>query len=388
MAQAPPSNNGVKVLFAVTEDWYFWSHRKPLASVLRSIGCEIFVASRFQSYEVKLASAGFECIPIPFERSLRHPLRDLRTIIGLWLAVRRVRPEIVHLVSLKPILLSCLALLLHRRSRFIAAFTGMGYLFSSQDRGSRRTRRAVVAVLRKLLQRSNIWVVVQNSDDLALLRTERLGDPDRLILIPGVGVDTNEFAFAELATADAPIVVLPARLIGDKGIEEFVGAARLVNRTNPKVRFALVGAHDRDNPAAIPPAVIDAWVDEGAIEWWGHRQDMLEVYHEAQIVCLPSYREGLPKVLLEAAACGRPLIASDVPGCRDICRNGVNGTLVSPRRIEPLAAAIIQLLSSTDTQRKYGKAGRQIIENEYSVEYIGQQTFATYQKILRDIDAS
>lgn len=146
--------------------------------------------------------------------------------------------------------------------------------------------------------------------------------------------------------------------------------------------MALVGADDPDNPAAIPPLLIDAWVKEGVIEWWGHRYDMQAVYHEASIVCLPSYREGLPKVLLEAAACGRPLIASDVAGCREICREAVNGILVPPRAPEALAAAIAYLLASPETQRTYGAAGRDIVEREYSIEHIGQQTLACYQRLL------
>jgi glycosyltransferase involved in cell wall biosynthesis len=309
-------------------------------------------------------------------------LRDLRAAFGLWLIVRRLRPDVVHLVSLKPILLSSFTLAVRRRTRFVAAFTGMGYLFSSRDRRARWFQRGVVTVLRMALRRSNVSIVVQNAEDRALLETEGLGVPERTILIPGVGVDIETFAFAEVTIAEAPLVVLPARLIRDKGVEEFVAAARIVKQARPETRMVLVGAADPDNPAAIPPAVIDAWAKEGVVEWWGHRQDMPAVYREAQLVCLPSYREGLPKVLMEAAACGRPLVASDVAGCREVCRDGVNGTLVPPRSPEALAAAIVRLLESPDTQRSYGLAGREIVEREYSVEQIGQETLACYRQIL------
>ncbi|HJP36083.1 MAG TPA: glycosyltransferase family 4 protein [Gammaproteobacteria bacterium] len=370
------------ILFAVTEDWYFWSHRKPLADYLRKQGCAIAIATRFNQHETRLSKAGFQCIALPFERSLAYPLRDLRAAFGLWLIVRRLRPDVVHLVSLKPILLSSFTLAVRRRTRFVAAFTGMGYLFSSRDRRARWFQRGVVTVLRMALRRSNVSIVVQNAEDRALLETEGLGVPERTILIPGVGVDIETFAFAEVTIAEAPLVVLPARLIRDKGVEEFVAAARIVKQARPETRMVLVGAADPDNPAAIPPAVIDAWAKEGVVEWWGHRQDMPAVYREAQLVCLPSYREGLPKVLMEAAACGRPLVASDVAGCREVCRDGVNGTLVPPRSPEALAAAIVRLLESPDTQRSYGLAGREIVEREYSVEQIGQETLACYRQIL------
>ena len=370
------------VLFAVTEDWYFWSHRKPLADYLRRQGCDVSIATRFNEHEMSLGQAGFHCIALPFERSLRYPLRDLRAMFGLWSVVRRVRPNIVHLVSLKPILLSCLALTVHRRTHFVAAFTGLGYVFSSRDRRARWFQRCVVALLRIVLRRPNVWIIVQNTDDRALLEAAGLGDPERTVLIAGAGVDVEAFAFAAVTTTDPPLVILPARLIWDKGIEEFVAAARIVKQASPATRMALVGADDPDNPAAIPPLLIDAWVKEGVIEWWGHRYDMQTVYHEASIVCLPSYREGLPKVLLEAAACGRPLIASDVAGCREICREAVNGILVPPRAPEALAAAIEYLLASPETQRTYGTAGRDIVEREYSIEHIGQQTLACYQRLL------
>lgn len=370
------------VLFAVTEDWYFWSHRKPLAEFLQRQGCVVTVATRFNRFGQRLREIGFGCIAVPFERSLRHPARDLRAVFSLWRAIRRTQPDIVHLVSLKPILLSALALVCERRTRFVAAFTGMGYLFSSSDRRAHWYRRGVVAILRLLLRRSACWIIVQNEDDRALLQAERLGNPARTILIRGVGVDIETFSYREAVADGPPVVVLPARLIRDKGIEEFVTAARELKQRAVSVRCVLAGADDPDNPATIPRATIDAWVAEGLVEWWGHRDDMPAVYHAADIVCLPSYREGLPKVLIEAAACGRPLIATDVAGCREVCRDGVNGTLVPPRSVAALTAAIAELVAAPELRRRYGRAGRELIEAEFSLEQIGRETLAAYARIL------
>ena len=370
------------VLFAVTEDWYFWSHRKPLAAFLQRHGWVVTVATRFNRFETRLRELGFNCIALPFERSLRYPVRDLRAIVSLWRAIRRTQPDVVHLVSLKPILLSALALVCERRTRFVAAFTGMGYLFSSRDRRAHWYRRGVVALLRLLLRRRTCWIIVQNEDDRALLHSERLGDPARTILIRGVGVDIATFSYREAVADGAPVVVLPARLIRDKGIEEFVAAARELKRRSVAVRCVLAGADDPDNPAAIARATIDAWVAEGIVEWWGHRDDMPSVYHAADIVCLPSYREGLPKVLIEAAACGCPLIATDVAGCREVCRDGENGTLVPPRSAPALADAIAELVAAPALRRRYGRAGRELVEAEFSLDRIGGETLACYARIL------
>jgi len=369
-------------MFAVTEDWYFWSHRKPLADVLAAGGCIVSIATRFGNYRAALADAGFRCIAITFERSLRHPLRDLRALFALSRAVTRAKPDVVHLVSLKPILLSAVAGLTHPGTAFVAAFTGMGYLFSTRDRGARWLRRGVVVLLRFVLRRRNTWIIVQNTDDLALLRDRRLGASARTVLIPGVGVDIRKFACSRERACATALVVLPARLIRDKGIEEFVAAAMEIKRSKPTVRFALVGAADPDNPAAIPAATIAKWIDAGAIEWWGHRSDMTAVYHEAQIVCLPSYREGLPKVLLEAAACGRPLIATDVAGCREVCIDGLTGMLVPPRLVPPLVDALIALLDSAEMRQRYGSAARALVEEQFSLDKIAAQTMAFYQRIL------
>lgn len=376
------ARTGLSVLFAVTEDWYFWSHRKPLAEFLKANDCTVTVATRFNRFETRLRELGFECIAIPFERSLRHPLRDVRALLALWRAVRRARVDVVHLVSLKPILLCAFALLCERHTRFVAAFTGMGYLFSSNDRRAHWYRRAVVAILRRLLRRPTCWIIVQNEDDRSLLQAERLGDPARTVLIRGVGVDIETFTYRETSTNDIPVVVLPARLIRDKGIEEFVAAARELKRRSVSVRCVLAGADDPDNPAAISRSIIDAWLADGLVEWWGHRDDMPAVYHAADIVCLPSYREGLPKVLIEAAACGCPLIATDVAGCREVCRDGINGTLVPPRSATSLAEAIAALVADPDLRRRYGQAGRQLVEAEFSLTRIGRETLACYARVL------
>jgi len=370
------------ILFAVTEDWYFWSHRQPMAAYLQQQGCEISLATRFNEHQSDCIGMGLECVAVTFERSLRHPLRDLRAMFGLWRALRDTNPEIVHLVSHKPILLSVLALFANPGTQFVAAFTGMGYLFSSGEPRAWWVQRTVVLALRLLLRRANVSIIVQNEEDRRLLRRERIGRAGRTTIIAGVGVDTKVYAFSALDFVAAPIILLPARLIRDKGVAEFVAAARIVKRSVAAARFVLVGAEDSDNPAAIQRSQIESWVTQGLVEWWGPQDDMPVVYQQARIVCLPSYREGLPKVLLEAAACGRPLVATDVAGCREVCRDGVNGSLVEAQSAESLAAAIIALIATPNLQQSYGAAGRALVEREFSVEKIGQQTLGYYRQVL------
>ena len=204
--------------------------------------------------------------------------------------------------------------ILRPRTPCIAAVTGMGYLFSSADDSARRMQSVVVAVLRIVLRRANVWIVVQNEDDRALLEARGLGEPARTAVIPGVGVDLDEFAAAPLPDSPAPVVLLSARLIRDKGIEDFVAAAAIVKRDHPASRFVLVGALDPDNPAAFPESRVREWIADGAIEWWGYRDDMAAAYREATIVCLPSYREGFPE-----SPCSRPPHAA-VRSSRRTCR--------------------------------------------------------------------
>ena len=368
-----------RVVYVVTEDWYFWSHRLDLARQARDAGYAVAVATRTTAHRERMLAEGFEIVEMPFERSLRHPARDVAAVFALAAALRRLAPDVVHLVSLKPMLLAGLAILLMPRTCFVHAVTGMGYLFSSSDRRARGIQCVLVTALRVILARRNCHVIAQNADDCALLERHRLGTAERRTLIAGSGVDVERYAPSPLP-AEA-VVVLPARLIRDKGIEEFVAAARLLKARGVAARLALVGGTDPDNPAAISAQEIEAWVGEGAIEWWGQREDMPSVYAEASIVCLPSYREGLPKVLLEAAACARPLVSTDVPGCREICRPGVNGVLVPARDAAALAEAITALVADPARRATLGSAGRALVEIEFSAARIAAETLALYARL-------
>jgi glycosyltransferase involved in cell wall biosynthesis len=382
-ASGPPGS----ILFAVTEDWYFVSHRKALAEQFLQQGIEVSVAARFGEHEMALRRIGFDCFRMPFERSLRRPWRDLRAAFTLAKLARKAQPDIVQLVSFKPILLSLLGVYTSSRTQWVAAITGMGYLFSSKDSRARWFKYLVLVALRLIMRAKNVSLLVQNSEDRDLLIELRVTTADRIALIAGVGIDLDQFPRTPLPVGE-PIVLLPARLLRDKGIEEFVTAARALRARSVKARFVLVGAVDVDNPAAIAVEQLEAWCASSDIEWWGHRADMADVYRQASIVCLPSYREGLPKVLLEAAACGRPLVATDVAGCRDVCRDAVNGFLVPARDPVALASAIADVLAEPARWPRLAAAGRQMVEREYDVKAIARQTLSLYRKLLLDQGSS
>lgn len=366
------------LLFLVTEDWYFVSHRLGLARRAQAAGYRVIVGTRFNADRALLADEGFTLYDIPFERSLRHPRADWRAWLTIRALLRRERPQLVHLVSLKPILLGALA---WPAGAVLMAYTGLGYIFSSQDHLARLMRPLIVTLLRLCAARRRSWQLMQNDDDRALLDALRIGTPARTRVIAGSGVDLAHYPATPMPPAARPLVLLPARLLRDKGIHEFVAAAREVLTVHPALRFVLVGARDADNPAVVSAETLAAWQREGVIEWWGHRRDMPEVYAQASIVCLPSYREGLPKALLEAAACARPLIATDVPGCREICRHEETGLLVPPGDAPALAAAIRRLHEDRELAARLANGARARVAAHYTLDAIAGATLALYAQM-------
>lgn len=375
------------LLFVVTEDWYFHSHRLALAVRARDAGYTVSVATRVTDHAEMLTAAGIEVIAVPFERSLRKPARDLAAFLALRRILRERRPDLVHAVSLKPILIALAAA--RERDRCIAAFTGLGYLFSSSDRGAGVLRRVVTTCLRRLLRGPHgPWTLVQNADDAALLAAAGIGDSRRAVLIPGAGVELERFVPAPEPATTPPLVVLPARLLVDKGVREFVAAARRLQRRGVAARCVLVGRHDTQNPGAVPGGELAQWLDEGVVEWWGHRDDMPQVLAEAALVCLPSYREGMPKALLEAGAVGRAVVTTDVPGCRDVVEQDQSGVLVPARDGDALAAAIERMLGDDALRAAHARALHERVLGQFSIDRIAAHTLQLYARVLADHDAT
>ncbi|WP_456384913.1 glycosyltransferase family 4 protein [Desulfolithobacter sp.] len=365
-----------KILFLVSEDWFFCSHWVPMAQAAFESGFDVTLVTRLSDNKDEIERIGVKVIHIDIDRSNLNPLKESGTIIRLIRIFRKEKPDILHLISLKLVMLGWFASLFSGKSNIVAALTGMGFLFSAGKRGG-----LIRAVFKRLIVviAARGRILVENPDDRSLLRKAGVC-PDRICLIRGAGVDLNRFRPGP-APQGAPVVMLAARLLREKGVEDFVEAARLLKGQRIDARFVLVGHPDPANPGSILDGDIKAWAEQGIVEWWGKSGNMPETLVRASIVCLPSYREGLPKVLLEAMACGRPCVTTDVPGCREAVKDGENGLLVPVRDPESLADALKRLILDTDLRQKMGHRGREMAEKSFSQEQVARQVKKIYKEL-------
>lgn len=349
-------------------------------------GFEVHIACGLTNRLSDLQGHGFLVHSIRLERSSANPFRVLVSFIEIYRLLKVVKPDLVHLVTIKPVLLGGIAARLARVPSCVAAVSGLGFVFVAMGFVASLRRLLVAGLYRLAMGQRNLKVIFQNADDKAsLVRLTGLAD-SKTAMIRGSGVDLRQYVVRQLPSNER-IVVLAARLLLDKGVAEFVEAARILNRryggSTPVVRFVLVGEPDMANPTSVTTAQLKAWVDEGAIEHWGHRSDMPEVLSFASIVTLPSYYgEGLPKVLIEAAACGRAVVTTDHPGCRDAIEPGVSGLLVPVRDAQALADAIQDLLDHPDKCAAMGRAGRELAERAFDVNQVVAAHLQIYEELM------
>lgn len=370
-----------KLLYFVSEDWFFLSHFFDRAVAARDAGFEVAVVTRVVEHGESIRRAGFELVSLDMDRSGVSVAGEVRTLRALCAIYRRVRPDLVHHVALKPILYGTIAAWAAGIRNVVNAPVGMGYVFTSRSLRARLLRPVVSLALRLLLNPPGSQVIVENRDDLQAFLRNGMVVADAVSLIRGAGVSLSEFQpCAE--PAGPPIVILIARMLMDKGIVEFVEAARLLRAAGLQARFLLVGAPDTANPASIEKWRLEAWQSEGTVEWLGRREDIAALLAGAHIVCLPSYREGLPKTLAEAAAAGRPIVTTDVPGCREVVRDGIEGLLVPPRESARLACALERLARDPELRLRMGSAARARAVECFSTTRINEETLSVYRKLL------
>lgn len=373
----------IKLFIVVSEDWSFWSHRLSLARSALKNGYDVTLITKINDLGEKIKEENINVVNVNFARSSTSPLSDLLNIFKLASIFIKEKPDIIHNVALKTILISLIAGLFYNKAIEVNAFTGLGYVFSSSQKRAKRIRTFIKPVFKFLMSRERIWTVFQNPDDMGVFQTNNLISAERSALIRGSGVDTNEFTQTKDSN-DVPVVMLASRMLWDKGVGEFVEAAKLAQKENLKAKFVLVGDTDEENPMAIPVSILEKWSSEGFVEWKGHSGTMPKTLSSSSIVCLPSYREGLPKVLLEAASIGRPLVATDVPGCREIVQDGKNGILVKLKDVDSLYKAIKTLVLNAELRVQMGQKGRQLVENELSTDIINRQTLELYHLALKE----
>lgn len=370
-----------KLLFVITEDWFFASHFLERGVAAVRAGYEVAVATRPTTKVSLIESHGIRVIPIEFSRRGLNPLRELRTALKLRSIVREFRPDIVHNVALKPVVTGTLGELLAGSRRIINAPVGMGHVFTADSHGSRLVRAILKLLLRKLLNPRGSIVIIENEDDLRELVERGYVRPHEIRMVRGAGVDPG--AFVPGAEPAGPItVLLVSRILRDKGVLEFVGAARRVREEHPGTRFLIVGSPDDGNPSSFRESDMRRWEESGDVQCLGFRTDVAELLSAAHVACLPSYREGLPKSLLEAAAAGKPIVTTNVPGCRTVVENGVNGLLVPARDTDALARAIARLVEDPQLRARLGQAGRQRAELEFSSAIIIEQTLNIYRSMV------
>jgi glycosyltransferase involved in cell wall biosynthesis len=366
----------VKILLFANTDWYLYNFRLALAQAMQALGHDVVLVSPEGNYAPRLKALGLHWICFPLTRRGMNPLLEISTVVRLYSLYRKEKPDLVHQFTVKCVLYGSLACYLLGIRPVVNSVTGLGYVFNDGN-GTRRWLRGFIILFNRLVLRRT-WVIFQNPDDRAIFQENRLVDPRRVALIRGSGVDIQRFAPSPEPDG-VVVVILPARLLWDKGVGEFVEAARQVQGDGLDARFVLVGDSDSDNPAGVPVKQIKEWQKSGVIEWWGWRDDMDAVYAQAHVVCLPSnYREGVPKTLIEAAACGRPIVASDVPGCREIVRPGENGLLIPARNIAALVASLKQLIQDSEMRHQMGIRGRKIAEEEFSMDQVISHTLDVY----------
>ncbi len=366
------------ILYVVSEDWAFMSHRLPMARAARDAGFEVHVATRVGSDAPAIRAEGFILHPIPFRRGHLSPFVAMPTILALRRVARVVAPALVHFVGLQCCVLGGLATVGLNRPQ-VYAFTGLGYTFTGDRARTGPFRGLMSATLRYLLNRDRAVALVQNPDDRAAL--EQIGIANsRLALIPGSGVDTE--LLQPLPEPDGPITVgFAGRLLTDKGIRALVAAHRLLRQRGQDIRLLIAGEPDPANPASVSLEEAQAWAREPGITWLGHIDDIASLWRQAHIAALPSHREGLPKSLLEAAAFGRPMIATDAPGCREIVIIDRTGILVPIEDPAALAEAIATLAASPQLRARYGAAARELVVARMSARAIGEATLQLYRTL-------
>jgi glycosyltransferase involved in cell wall biosynthesis len=380
IAESPARAAGKRVLFFVTEDWFVCSHWLPHVKAAREAGYEVFVVTRVRDHGRAIERLGVRLIPLELSRRGRNPLAEARNIAALFAIYRRIDPDLVHHVAMKPVVYGTVAALFGRPRAVVNYMAGLGWLFTARGVRARLLRFVVSTAFRRILRAGH--VIVENPSDRAQI--EELGiEPRRITLIPGAGVDMEDFCPVAATGDGSPLVVMAARMLWAKGVGEFVAAAELLRARGVRARFALVGSPDAENPSSVPVERLEAWRREGAVEWWGRRDDMPKVFAGSHIVCLPSaYGEGVPKVLIEAAAAGRPIVATHIPGCREIVRHGENGLLVPTGDAAALASALETLIADRGLRERMGRRGREIALAEFSVERVIAETLAVYDRLL------
>lgn len=375
----------MKVLLFANTEWYLFNFRQSLARALREAGHDVLLVSPDGPFGGKLRELGYRWEPAPMVRRSLNPMREYNLVQWLRRLIEREQVDLVHSFTIKPAVYGSIAARLAGVTARVNAVAGMGYVFTSNAPRALALRPVIRSLFRYALDGEGARLILQNPDDVAMFARARLVNSDQLRLIPGSGVDCSRFTPAQRGHSPTGVrfrVVLPARLLWDKGLAEYVAAARLLRARAAAIDFLLAGEPDPGNPAAVPESEVRGWVDEGVVQWLGHVNDMPALFHSVDAVVLPSYREGLPKGLIEAAACALPLVTTDVPGCRDVVTHNEDGLLVPMKNAHALADAIARLQADPELCCRLGAAARQKALSHFDERSVIERTLNVYRELI------
>jgi glycosyltransferase involved in cell wall biosynthesis len=369
------------ILFVVNTPNFFLSHRLPLAVAAKKAGFNVHVATKNGSEISQITKHGLVHHIIPFDRSGHNVFSDITTLKSLVKLFKDIRPNLVHLVTIKPVIYGGIAARIAGIQSVVAAISGLGTAFIDISFYGSFRRLLILKLYKEAFKQNRLVVIFQNQDDLQIFKTKNLVNDKSCRIIRGSGVKLSDYPFLPEPNS-TPIVVMAARLLKDKGVFEFIQSAKILKDKGEKVIFRLIGETDFDNRSGITKTILNKWEVDGFVELLGYKHDIANQYARANIICLPSYREGLPKSLVEAAACGRAIITTDVPGCRDAIIPGITGLLCPVKDSNALANAILKLAKNPNKRKKMGKAGRELAQTEFSIEKIVKKHMDIYQELI------
>lgn len=370
-----------RLFFVVNVDWFFLSHRLPLAIEAIHRGYDVYLLSANTGKKKQIEGHGIHFLNVPFERSGKNIFHEIKCIWILAKYYFQLKPDIIHHVTLKAAMLGSVAAKISSKRNVINAISGLGYNFTDGRNGF--FQKMIRIIMKWSFKSDHFYFILQNPDDFVMMKSVGFSQASHYLLIKGSGVDLKEFPFTVLNDNEKIKILFPARILYDKGIMELIGAAMLLKDKWIKyIVFLLAGDCDESNKAVVHQQDLEKLLIPGYIEWLGFRKDMVNQYMESDIVVLPSYREGLPKSLIEACAIGRPIITTDVPGCKECVIDGYNGLIVPSKEIESLAKAIEELCQSRQKRIEMGKNSRLLAESEFSIDSVIEKTFAVYNEIL------
>lgn len=366
------NNEQRTLLYFVNVDWFFISHRLPIALKALEKGFRVVIACRFSKHREQLESMGFETYEIPFSRSGVGFLSEIKTLIRVRQVIKITDPDIIHAITIKPVLYSGLMRKTFiKKIAMVSAISGLGYVFTSPTLRAKLIRLTVSMLYKLSLSGNGKIVIFQNTSDENILSNMVGLTHDEKVLIKGSGADLNIYNFKPEMNGHSVKISMACRLLKDKGVYEYIDAARIVKEKYPQADFLLIGTPDVENPNSVKIHEVEQWANDGVVEYLGHRKDIADIFCKSNIVCLPSfYGEGVPKVLIEAAACGRAIVTTNNPGCKDAVIDGKTGICVPIKDSQALANAIVTLIEQPELRHKMGIAARKFAEQEFDINSV------------------